>query len=465
MGAKKISFLASIFMLLVFVLSACGIGIASYDTYSNSQLGLSFNKPRDWQVFVLENTIFIKPSYNSLTGVFLCPILRAHPKMTALSFIRFVYDESTKIYKDIKILDKKVDKANSVAEVIASFTDPQTGKHVKGFYMISISGGRGLFCGYESPVNSFDAKYTALRGILKNLKISPFQFYNATGKGQFYSNQPPSSQAQAGPTININSLQIRPSTDNSMFIAVPPDWKVGGGNYVLVATSPDEKLGVFITNDHQPGQGLNDPRHYLLNQLMPFFKCTQTVIEKSEPNYDHIKMLQAEGLNSNATNFHGETTTAEGVRSKFVIMVSGTSPVPGSGWVTTVGVMGVPGLFERNFNVLLAIALSINPNQSVIMGRLKENLNRLAQASRTISETGDIVIQALRQGSANTNRAIDKYNYYLSGEEARYSPLENKIYVVDSNLADYASNPNYPQEMLTTVPDNKWNALPHERTY
>jgi len=76
-----------------------------------------------------------------------------------------------------------------------------------------------------------------------------------------------------------------------------------------------------------------------------------------------------------------------------------------------------------------------------------------------------VVIQGLRSHTANWDRALDKYNYYLSGEEARYSPLENRIYVVDSNLQKYAGNPNYPQEMLKEVPDHLWNKLPHERNY
>jgi hypothetical protein len=106
---------------------------------------------------------------------------------------------------------------------------------------------------------------------------------------------------------------------------------------------------------------------------------------------------------------------------------------------------------------------SMGPNQQEIMRVLHQNLDRLGQASRTMSATGDVVIQGLRSGSANLDRTIDKYNYYLSGEEARYSPLENRVYVVDSHLEQYAGNPRYPQEALTSVPDALWNRLPHER--
>jgi hypothetical protein len=58
---------------------------------------------------------------------------------------------------------------------------------------------------------------------------------------------------------------------------------------------------------------------------------------------------------------------------------------------------------------------------------------------------------------------MDRYNHYLSGEEARYSPGENRIYGGNSNLEKHAGNPRYPREMLTDVPDKLWNKLPHER--
>jgi hypothetical protein len=32
-----------------------------------------------------------------------------------------------------------------------------------------------------------------------------------------------------------------------------------------------------------------------------------------------------------------------------------------------------------------------------------------------------------------------------------------------ADLANYAANPRYPQEMLTSVPDSLWNKLLHER--
>ncbi|MBF0530725.1 MAG: hypothetical protein HQK55_15960, partial [Deltaproteobacteria bacterium] len=89
---------------------------------------------------------------------------------------------------------------------------------------------------------------------------------------------------KSGPTIDPKSLQIRPSTDNSMFIAVPPDWRVGGGNYALAATSPDEKMGVFSTNDHRPAT--YNPNQYLLNSLLPFLRCRDAIVKKHEPNHE-----------------------------------------------------------------------------------------------------------------------------------------------------------------------------------
>ena len=67
--------------------TAAAVGPQGFEVYANQQLGISLNKPKSWEVFVLNGTIFIKPSYNSRVTVFLIPILRAHPKMQALSFI------------------------------------------------------------------------------------------------------------------------------------------------------------------------------------------------------------------------------------------------------------------------------------------------------------------------------------------------------------------------------------------
>ena len=176
-----------------------------------------------------------------------------------------------------------------------------------------------------------------------------------------------------------------------------------------------------------------------------------------------MRFSQSLGYSSKAENFVGETTQANRQKVRFWIMVNAATALNGAGLVNTLGFFAVPDLFERNSAVLYAMAASMGPNQQEIMGRLRESLNRLSQASRTMAQTGDVVSQALRSHSATWDRAMDKYNYYLSGEEARYSPSENRIYVVDSNLEKYAGNPRYPQEMLTDVPDQLWNKLPHER--
>lgn len=431
-----------------------------YDTYVNQDLGISFNKPAGWNVFIADGTVYVKPSLQSPTGVFLTPILRAHPKMQALSFIRFVYDMAKKVYTDLALSAKRSNSNNTMAEVSATFTNKKV--PVKGFYMVSIDGGRGIFCGYEDVKNNFDGKYTALKQILKTLKVQPQEFYKGINQGKVYGGAAISSNL--GPTIDTSHFVTKASSDGTMYIACPPDWPANGGNYFFIAHSPDGGMGVFTSNDHQPKTF--DPQSYLTYQLMPWMKCSNTTITKAEPNYDYMKMLQSQGVPSKAVNFYGETTNGAGLRLRYGIMVSVTQVygVPG-GYVTTYGAFALPELFDRNLNTLVAMALSITADNAVIMGNLRANLDRLNSVSKTISQTGDITISMVRSAAASTDRVIDKYNYYQSGEEARYSPLENKIYVVDSNLKNYASNPNYSQEKLTSVPDNLWNKLPHDRTY
>lgn len=433
-----------------------------YEVYSNQQLGISLNKPKNWEVFVLNGTIFIKPSYDSRISIFLIPILRIHPKMEAMSFIYFVYEHARTQNPNLRIGEKRANKNNTVAEVTASYTHKDTKKMMKGFYLVSIDEGRGIFCGYEASKDQFDNNHTILRTILRSLKLTPFNFYNATKSGQFHTSAYSSVGKEMTPTIDIKKLTIKLSADRTMYLAVPPDWTVGGGNYSLIATPPDEKMGVTATNDAQPG--IFDPYGYLMNKLLPFYRCTGTVIHKREPNEEIMRFSRSQGYSSKAENFIGETTQSGRQKILFWMMVNAAT-LPAGGFVNTIGFYAVPELFERNSKVLYAIAATMSPNQQEIMGRLNENLRRLGQASKTMAETTDVVIQGLRSHTANWDRALDKYNYYLSGEEARYSPLENRIYVVDSNLQKYTSNPNYPQEMLTEVPDQLWNKLPHERSY
>jgi hypothetical protein len=433
------------------------------DVYSNPKMGISFQKPKSWEVFVDQGVVHIKPAAGAVTSVFLCPILRAHPKMTSLSFLRFVYELAIKQYPDLRLNDKRANSDGTLAEVSAIYTSNT--EKVKGFYVVSLDRGRGLYCGYEDAAAKFDVRYTVLRNIWKSLRIAPADFYQAIKDGKIRAGGRV-APGGPGPTIDVSRLVTKAGVDGTMYVVVPPDWSVGGGNFVFVATAPDERMGVFTTNDHQPKTF--DNAVYLIQQLLPFFQCQHTTISGSEPNTDMMKLNRMQGILSNAMNFYGETTDKNGFRIKFGIMVDAvdlrSAGAPG-GYVTTLGCYAAPPLFDRNFNVLLAMALSITADQGKIMANLKKNLDRLGQASKTMSQTGDVVIQSLRQGAANADRAIDKYNYYLSGEEARYSPLENRIYVVDSDLANYAANPRYPQEMLTSVPDSLWNKLLHERNY
>ncbi|MBA4391794.1 MAG: hypothetical protein C0399_12785 [Syntrophus sp. (in: bacteria)] len=431
--------------------------IAGYEQYSNPQLGITLSKPKNWDVSVVNGIIFLRQSRESSTGVFLLPILRAHPKMDAVSFIRFMHDQIQIEHPDLKIEERRSNRTNTVAEVAIRYTNKTTREVMTGFYLVSIEGGRGIFCGYEAPASRFDSSHAILRNVLKNLKLSPLAFYTGTSNDRV----PP--HKAVSPTIDISKLTVKLSADRTMYLAVPPDWTVGGGNYSLMATPPGEKMGVTATNDAQPKT--RDPYTYLMKALLPFYRSSGTVIHKREANHDVMRFSQSQGYSSKAENFIGETTQGNGQKVLFWIMINAATLPKGGGFVSTLGFFAVPELFERNSTVLYAIAASMSPNQQEIMGRLRENLDRLGQASRTMSQTGDVVIQGLRSHTANWDRAMDKYNYYLSGEEARYSPLENRIYVVDSNLEKYAGNPRYPQETLTNVPDKLWNRLPHERNF
>jgi hypothetical protein len=441
--------------------AAGALATPGYDRYASEEFGVSFDKPNGWNVTVAKDAVFIKAPSGGSDGIFLFPVYRAAPRTEAVSFVRFMYEQALAEHPDLKIEERRANGTNTVAEVTAGYTDRETKAVTRGFYLVSIDGGRGIFCGYEAPADKFDRAHAALRHVLKSLRISPATFYNATRRENLRTaGSAPPPQVLA-PTIDVNALQVTLSPERTMYLAVPADWTVGGGNYSLIATSPDKRMGVTATNDAQPAT--RDPHTYLLKALLPFYKCSATTVHKREPNEAIMAFSRSQGYSSRAEDFVGETTQGDGQKVYFWMMVNAATGVHGGGFVSTIGFYAVPGLFERNSRVLYAMTASMGPNQQEIMRVLRENLGRLDSASRTIAATGDLVIQGLRSRTANWDRAMDKYNYYLSGEEARYSPLENRIYVVDSNLEKYAGNPRYPQEALSDVPDRLWNTLPHLR--
>jgi hypothetical protein len=375
--------------------------------------------------------------------------------------VRFAADQAVKEHPELAIEERRANTNNTVAEVTARRTSDRTGQPVRGFYLISLEGGRGLYCGYEEPAAAFDRTHTMLKGVLKDLRISPVTFDSAMRTSKVYSEGNTPSQTGLPPTIDRNRLVVKLSVDRTMYLAVPPEWTVGGGNYSVIATPPDGSMGITSTNDAQPRTF--DPYTYLMQALLPWYKCTGAIIYKRMPNGPLMKFSRSQGYSSKAENYVGEAKNGDGRRVFFWFSVNAATTLPGAGFVSTIGFFGVPELFERNVLMLYAMTASMGPNQAEIMRVLGENLDRLGQASRTISATNDLVIQAVRGQGAGIDRLIDKYNYYKTGEEARYSPIENRIYVVDSNLDRYAGNPNYPQEMLTSVPDALWNQLPHRR--
>lgn len=424
------------------------------EKFENAGHGISFLKPRGWNVAFESDKITLVSGGGTAERVLLWPLVGLKPQVRAIHLLRFLYEASKQQHPELRIEERNMNREQTFVRLVASFVEGGKGK--RGLYLVSLKGGVGLVAGYETDA----AAFSSAGGLLEKIAGS-FTLEEKTWKTACKAGSEVGSMPAATPTIDPQSLQVRSSPDNTVFVLVPPDWTVGGGNFVVIATSKDENMGVFATNDHQPG--MSGPEAYFSTKLMPFFRCSQVNIEKKEPNRDFENMLRAQGLSAEAMNFFGDTLNGDGKHVKFAILVYRVAmPTPSGGFVSTLGTFGIPEEFDRNKNILIAMALSILPNQSEVMGRFKQNLAGLAAASRTISSTNDVVIAGLRSASANWDRAMDKYNYYLSGEQVKYSSLDNRIYRFDSALGETISNPNYPGEILTDVPDALWNELPHE---
>lgn len=432
-----------------------------YEAFLNGQIGVSLMKPAGWQVYCANGMILLKPSRDNPQHVMLYPLFRVTPNANGLAFLQGLCAQLTAAFPDTVVESKQSNSDGSLCLVRVAY-GAQRGAATRALCLVSRGQGTGLYCCYQAPANQFDPQASALWAAIRSLKVESATFYKAAcGANGFTTEQAVGSPAlMNAPTIDISQLRMVASDSGTMFMAVPPGWTVGGGNVSLVATSPDGRMGVTSTHDHTPRT--LDVRTYLLNYLMPFYRCTNTTITHQERDDPLIRSQAALGLPTNAVRFRGATIHSTGIPINYAMLVYATQTSAVSGYVGTLGFYATPDLFERNMVVLYCMASSMQPNRELCMANLKSNLDRLAAASRTISQTGDVVSQAIRSSTANINRAFDKYNYYLSGEEARYSPSENRIFVVDSRLGQYAVNPRNPHETLTEVPADKWG-LPHER--
>lgn len=431
---------------------------AGYESFSDAEIGVSVVKPVGWQVYAHQGTITLKPSCDSRRAVFVHPVFKVAPGADALTFLRNLCDHLVSERPDTVVQSRRTSRDGSLGLLTVTYRDPQDGARLRALYLVNKSGDKGLLSGYQSPAGEFDREGSTFRTVLASLRVESAAFHRTTMRNTAYSSDVHPSITS---TINTENLQIKSSTDGTMYLAVPPNWTVNGGNYSLIAVSPDGKMGVTATHDHQPRTF--DLRSYLLDHLIPFYGCTGTKISSAQRDEEFIRSQSYLGLPTDARRFEGSTTNGDGLRVRFGILVYATRTVGNSGYVGTLGIYAAPELYDRDRDVLACMALSMQPDREKCMARLRKNLAGLAAASATMSQSNDVVAEAIRTGTANINRAIDKYNYYLSGEEARYSPTENRIFVVDSHLAEYAMNPRYPQEVLVDVPDHLWDQLPHER--
>lgn len=263
--------------------------------------------------------------------------------------------------------------------------------------------------------------------------------------------------------INLQSLVLRTGIDGTMLISVPPNWTVGGGNMVLAAVSPGETMGVLHINDLSPM--VYDGAQYIAGTFFPYFQCGNTIIHARELNTELMTLLASQGLSCQAENFAGETFRNTGVLLHFFLTVNYLSMPFGGIIANTFGFFAQPSLFKKNARALWIITSTLCPNQGQIQANQRIQGNRFDQISQTITETDHIVYNTISAHNETMDRMTDKYSYYSSGEDARYSSAENRIFVVDGSAPGYAENPRYPGDVLQQVPDHLWNKLPHERDY
>lgn len=443
-------------LIITFVLFVLVINMAYASVYTDKK-GFALDVPSGWQVSTSGDAVYVYA--NQDTFVLLWPLMTDNQELNAVSLLSWLYNQAKQKCKDLKILDKKMSADGTEAKLNVQYTSPQTGNKVMGMYLCKLKNGFGTLCGHESPVNYFQQNEQVFKQVLYSFRYDPKTFF--AQRMQQTSNQ--QGQVSQQQVQNYISQPVqRSSMEGASYGMVPADWEFGGGlnSQFIVAHNHTGDIGVserLITG------GYNGPPGDILLKNQSQIPLGNLQVLGRQP-FQYIKDMAVK-LN---VNMDGEIIDVQGTaqngkltRTTFYVMVLNAGP----GSVISIKSVWAPAeIFNTVKPTLEQIVFSLGPDQSVVQQNLA-NIRAYGQISKTISQTGDIVIATVDQNMENTNRWMDKVNLYYSGEQAYYSQTENKVYVGQADWGEYIQNPNYPQETMTTnVPDYLWNKIPQDRT-
>jgi len=427
--------------------------------YEDTKRGFSFYLPDGWSVRTQGAAIMLfkdRESNIQLIPLF-CPDSAIDPEQTVDMFYR---KESLR-RSDLIVLQHNSDRDRNTSEMIIQYTS-EDGAHMTGLLMCRASGSRGMMIAFQSRSEQYGAMRFVLTAVLSSLELKESLFHSTRGL------QPSEDETgkSAPSAVRLENLVLKRSMpDGSVFGMMPQDWEFGGGLDVgVIAHDRKGNMGVRLVNiPVYSGFPSASPSEFLLAYVLPPSGLKQIeVIEKMPlPQYDAV--LQANGIQSVTEGVEFYAVSQMGLPLKCGATASiQTMPLMLNAEIRAA--WAGRDVYDGVKDILRDMAFSLSPDPAAVQRRIRAQEAAHEKLSSTIAATSDLVISSCDSHMRDSNRIIEKLNYYLAGEQAFISTLEDKVYVGKVEWGDYIQNPRYPQEtMYADVPAEKWDKLPHSR--
>lgn len=421
--------------------------------------GFSFYLPEGWHVRTQASAIMLYKDRD--THIQLIPLVSPEAKIQPERIVDMFHKKESLRRNDLFVLGHRCDPDINTAEMLIQYTS-ENSVHLTALLMCRASGSRGLMVTFQSRSEEYGTVRLVLTAVLSSLELKEALFH----KTRHLS---PSTETAGDPvpsSISLESLVLKRSMpDGAVFGMMPPDWEFGGGLDVgVIAHDRSGNMGIRLVNiPVYSGFPSASPSDFLLAYVLPPSGLKQIEVIERKPLLEYDAVLRSQGVQSITEVIEFNAVSQVGVPLKCGASASiQTMPLMLNAEIRAA--WAGRDVYDSVKAVLGEMAFSLGPDPAAVQRRIRSQEATLSHLSHTISSTGDVVISMCDSKMRDTNRIIDKLNYYQSGEQAFLSTLEDKIYVGRVEWGDYIQNPHYSQEtMYTDIPADKWDSLTHTR--
>jgi hypothetical protein len=421
----------------------------NYERYEDPIRGFSLQKPAGWSVAIDDGMILLAEPASGEQVILIAPLAVGQgtpPMSIAAAVAKYYFDN----FPDYRIDGSWQHSNGRTVRANFHYTD-RGGAGRIGTFIVTIDGRMDCLVGFDSSTRYAEAHREAFLAAVQSFSLNRYQF--------FRTSSPKSAPQTRTPTI-AGEFAVRSSADNTAYVYCPTHWKIGGGNIAFYAGEPDESMGVIsYTQPYYSQAPPTNAAAWLPEFAGKLLRASDLRILRSAPNVEQMEQCRAAGLNADVTSFIVRFLYGYQNNQVFdgYFDVTIAQATPASGFILTTGALARTDLFERNIEILVSIARSIGTNMQVVMRQQQEQFARLRQASRTMSQTSDIVIATINQMNRDQDRIHAKMNDYYGGYQTKISTADNDVRRFDPYLPNSVADPQYPGYEYRPLTNDEWD--------